>query len=198
MVLAKGNEMKKVEMRALHLILALLFSLQSIFFFTPQASADQLTISSLIELKEEKLFLGDVVELQTGLCWSSKKPTGKLSKIRLQIFLDNKWQSVGRTKFVSDTQCTGNSKKVYEQVFLWEVDRLGELDSRRKYLGTLQMRNVATSPSEYVKVTILESREKLREYEASQSVEFFNWLNCQMNGGQWDETRGLCIGGSRP
>lgn len=184
--------------RILRLLLVSLFALSTLITHPTQASADQRTIFSLTELNEEKLFLGDIIEFQTGVCWSSKKPKSAASKIRLQIFANDKWQSVGRTKFVTNTQCTGNGRKIYEQVFVWEIDRLGEIDNRLKYLGTLRLRNAATVPSEYAKITILESREKLREFEASQTIDFFNWLNCQMNGGQWDDSRALCIGGSRP
>jgi len=177
-------------------ILFLVICFSAIFAGSPIAKADKVAVSSLSELEDQKLFLGDSLELATGTCWASKKPTGTASKNRLQIFLNNKWVSVGRSKYVAGTQCTGNAKKIYEQIFVWEVDRLGEIDNRFRYLGTLRLRNIASSPSEYVKVTILESRNKLREFEASQNLDFENWFYCQMKNGQWDQSRGLCIGGN--
>jgi hypothetical protein len=181
--------------RVTHVVVSVMFIFSLALQVLP-ANANQRTFYSLTELEKEKLFLGDTVQLQTGVCWSSKKPTSKTSKVRLQIFVGDRWVNAGTTKFMLNTQCTGNSRKIYEQVFVWEVDRLGMVDSRFKYLGTLRLRNAATSPSEYAKVTILESREKLKDFEATQSLDFINWLNCQMNGGQWDESRALCVGGN--
>lgn len=134
---------------------AILFTLfLALTLVTPQSALASEEYASIQDVDQEILFLGDTLRIGTDLCWRKKNPTQTQAKIKLQIFFSNRWQSVGKVIYMKDNVC---KKNYYAQFFLWEVDRLGYLQSNG-LSGKLQIRNIVTSPSQYAEIIVYSSQ----------------------------------------
>jgi len=173
------------------LTLAVLITLVLPAGLTP-TYADSATFSDISEIDQEVFYFGDILEIQGSLCYSSKKPTAKSAKQRLQIYLGTSWRNVGTVKFLKSSSICGN-KNPYLQIFEWEVDQLGTITDGR---GSLRLRDSTAKPSKYVQAYVFESRESATKWTENRGYEAERGFMCLISGGQWDSTRKICVGGS--
>ena len=144
--------------------------------FVPSSLAETKSYEDFSELDNELLVLGDVLKVGSGYCYSSSQVKQKAMQKRLQAFVLNKWINVGSSKFVKNSECPKLNK--FEQVFTWEIDRIGEIVGDRTYVGKLRLRNPAASPSEYAAIRVLESESAASELEGQQAIDFLQFIKC--------------------
>jgi hypothetical protein len=167
----------------------------------PYAHSSSPKYASLENTNDEVLFLGEILKVDAGWCWPSKKPTQALAKKRLEIYKSGKWQSVGKVVFTKSTKCP--VKSPYIQIFQWEVDELGML-SPDQISGALRLRNSAVKPTIYSKVIVYESElayqaklkaDELADKEAAEerAATFIEIFNCVVKGGEWNSQGNYCI-----
>ena len=178
--------MKSLPVTSLALVLAL-FSSQQV------AIAENKAIRSLKSLDAQSIFLGDVLSIGSGSCWKSDKPGTSLSRIRLQIFEGTKWKPVGKVKFLRELTCP--KKYPFEQVFIWEVDRIGIPSKDYTQYGELRLRNRVNKPTIYIKIDIFESVDALEDWRQQRTLEAGDILMCTISGGQWDSQSKFCRNG---
>ena len=180
-------------------ILGVLVLTLSLVFTNAHSSSP--TYGSLEYTNDEVLFLGDILKIDAGWCWSSKKPTQSLAKKRLEIYKSGRWQSVGKVVYPKSADCP--SKSPYLQQFQWEVDELGIMNPDQ-ISGKLRMRNSAVRPTIYSKVNVFESElayeAKLRADEeadkkasADNVGKYMDVFNCFIKGGEWNSAGNYCV-----
>lgn len=161
---------------------------------------------SLEYTNDEVVFLGDIVTIDAGWCWPSKKPMQSLAKKRLEIYKSGKWISVGKVIFPKSDIC--QKKTPYLQQFQWEVDELGIIDPDQ-VSGKLRMRNSSVKPTIYSKITVFESelayRAKLKavadaaaakaDADADAAADTGRRINCIVRGGEWNFAGKYCLNG---
>lgn len=167
----------------------------------PTAHSSSPIYGSLDYTNGEVLFLGDILKIDAGWCWPSKKPTQSLAKKRLEIYKSGRWQSVGKVVYLESADCP--NKSPYIQQFQWEVDEFGML-SPDQISGILRLRNSAVKPTIYSKITVFESElayqaklkateiadKKAAEERTAIAVAIFN---CVVRGGEWNSAGNYCI-----
>jgi hypothetical protein len=167
----------------------------------PTAHSSSPIYGSLDYTNGKVLFLGDVLKIDAGWCWPSKKPTQSLAKKRLEIYKSGRWQSVGKVVFLKSADCP--SKSPYVQQFQWEVDEFGIL-SPDQISGVLRLRNSAVKPTIYSKVNVFESEsayqgklkadeEAERKAKEKRAAEAGLMLMCLIKGGEWNSLAGYCV-----
>ena len=156
----------------------------------PIAHSSNASYGSLTEINNEVVFLGDVITIDAGWCWSSKKPSHTLAKKRLEIYKSGKWQSVGKVVFLKSADCEKESP--YIQKFQWEVDEFGMLGSN-KVQGVLRLRNSAKKPTIYSKVNVFESEDAYAKVKEKKVDEAGQILGCLIRGGEWNSLAGYCV-----
>lgn len=167
----------------------------------PLAHSSSPTYGSLEYTNDEVLFLGDILKVDAGWCWPSKKPTQSLAKKRLEIYKSGRWQSVGKVIYPKSADCP--SKTPYLQQFQWEVDELGIINPDQ-ISGKLRLRNSAVKPTIYSKVSVFESElayeAKLKadeEADKKASAEnvgrYMEIFNCFIKGGEWNSAGNYCV-----
>lgn len=144
--------------------------------FIPSSLAETKSYEDFTELDNELLVLGDVLKVGSGYCYSPSQTKQRAMQKKLQAFVSNKWINVGNSKFVKNSRCPKLNK--FEQIFTWEIDRLGKIEGDRTYVGKLRLRNPAASPSEYVAIRVLESESAASELEAQQDLDFLQFIKC--------------------
>jgi hypothetical protein len=167
----------------------------------PTAHSSSPIYGSLEYTNDEVLFLGDILKVDAGWCWPSKKPSQSLAKKRLEIYKSGRWQSVGKVVFLKSADC--QSKTPYIQQFQWEIDEFGSL-SPDQISGVLRLRNSAVKPTIYSKIVVFESEaayqakleadeladKKAAEERTANAVAIFN---CIVRGGEWNSAGKYCI-----
>ena len=183
-------------MKRLSVLLILILSASTLS--TSPASA---SYSSLSDVDDEVLFLGDILTIDAGWCHTSKKPSNQQAKKKLEIYKSGKWTSVGKTVFTKSDSC--GKKFPYIQRFQWEVEELGMLNTDQ-ISGKLRIRNTSVRPTLYAKVIVFESviayQAKLKaEKEAAEkaTVEriggYMAAFNCVVQGGEWNSQGNYCV-----
>jgi hypothetical protein len=168
---------------------------------SPYAHSADASYESLEYINDEVIFLGDIVTIDAGWCWPSKKPTQAIAKKRLEIYKSGKWISVGKVIFPKSDIC--QKKTPYLQQFQWEVDELGTLDPDQ-VSGKLRLRNSAVKPTIYSKVNVFESEsayqgklkadeEAERKAKEKRAAEAGLVLMCLIKGGEWNSLAGYCV-----
>jgi hypothetical protein len=167
----------------------------------PYAHSSSPIYGSLEYTNDEVLFLGDILKVDAGWCWPSKRPSQSLAKKRLEIYKSGRWQSVGKVVFLKSADC--QSKTPFIQQFQWEVDEFGSL-SPDQISGVLRLRNSAVKPTIYSKIVVFESEaayqaklkadeladKKAAEERTANAVAIFN---CIVRGGEWNSAGKYCI-----
>ena len=187
----------KKNKRTLSFSISILVSVSLIFPSSAFANSDY---ASIQDTDQEVLYLGDILQIGSGLCWNSKKPTHSKAKTRLQIFVSNKWQSVGKVIFIKDESC---KKNYYGQFFVWEVDRLGK-QQENGISGKVLLRNITATPSEYSEIIIYASMAqyineiaKLQKEKQKKEDERISGIigvaNCVASGGRWNFADNSCV-----
>jgi hypothetical protein len=167
----------------------------------PHAHSSSPKYESLEYTNDEVLFLGDILKIDAGWCWPSKKPTQSLAKKRLEIYKSGRWQSVGKVVYPKSADCP--TKTPYLQQFQWEVDELGIMNPDQ-ISGKLRLRNSAVKPTIYSKVSVFESElayeAKLKadeEADKKASAEnvgrYAEIFNCFIKGGEWNSAGNYCV-----
>ena len=167
----------------------------SLLAFSPiesaEANPDITYFADLESFAEEPQVIGTVVRIGGNYCWSTPRPAGAKAKKRLQIFVRDTWQSVGTVVFRKTDTCT--KKNPYLHIFEWEIDRLGSLDNKMPYFGTLRVREKTASPSIYAKINIYESVEAINRALEEKITDAGRIFECVIFDGQWDSTRNICV-----
>jgi hypothetical protein len=167
----------------------------------PTAHSASPTYGSLEYTNDEVLFLGDILKIDAGWCWPSKKPSQSLAKKRLEIYKSGRWQSVGKVVFLKSADC--EKKTPYIQQFQWEIDEFGML-SPDQISGVLRLRNSAVKPTIYSKIKVFESEvayqgklradeEAERKAKEKRAAEAGLMLMCLIKGGEWNSLAGYCV-----
>jgi len=156
-----------------------------------EAKSDIKYYADLESFAEEPQVLGTVVRIGGNYCWSTPRPTGANAKKRLQIFVRDKWQSVGKVVFRKTETCS--EKNPYLHIFEWEIDRLGSLDNKMPYFGTLRVRETTASPSVYASINIYESVDAINRALEEKITDAGQIFECVILDGQWDSTRNICV-----
>ncbi len=167
----------------------------------PYAHSSSPIYGSLEYTNDEVLFLGDILKVDAGWCWPSKKPSQSLAKKRLEIYKSGRWQSVGKVVFLKSADC--QSKTPYIQQFQWEIDEFGML-SPDQISGVLRLRNSAVKPTIYSKINVFESEfayqgklradeEAERKAKEKRAAEAGLALMCLIKGGEWNSLAGYCV-----
>jgi hypothetical protein len=156
----------------------------------PLAHSSNASYDSLTEINSKVVFLGDVLTIDAGWCWPSKKPSHSLAKKRLEIYKSGRWQSVGKVVFLKSADC--EKKTPYIQKFQWEVDEFGILGPD-KVSGVLRLRNSAVKPTIYSKVNVYESEAALAKATEKKIDEAGQILGCLIRGGEWNSLAGYCV-----
>jgi hypothetical protein len=167
----------------------------------PYAHSSSPIYGSLEYTNDEVLFLGDILKVDAGWCWPSKKPSQSLAKKRLEIYKSGRWQSVGKVVFLKSADC--QSKTPYIQQFQWEIDEFGML-SPDQISGVLRLRNSAVKPTIYSKIKVFESEvayqgklradeEAERKAKEKRAAEAGLMLMCLIKGGEWNSLAGYCV-----
>lgn len=188
-----GVTMKLFEVNHRNGLLLALFigSLISTHSDISYSNQDVAYYSDLQDFANEAQVIGTVVQIGSNWCWSSRRPTGSQAQKRLQIFVRDKWRNVGKVIFRKTEAC--GKKYPYEQIFEWEIDRLGSLDREMPYFGTLRLRETTSSPSAYAKVSIYESSQAIQEVRSLREALGRQMLECLILGGQWDQDKDICV-----
>jgi hypothetical protein len=167
----------------------------------PYAHSASPVYGSLEYTNDEVLFLGDILKIDAGWCWPSKKPTQSLAKKRLEIYKSGRWQSVGKVVYLNSPDCP--SKTPYLQQFQWEVDELGIMNPDQ-ISGKLRLRNAAVKPTLYSKVSVFESElayeaklkadeEADKKAQAENVARYMDVFNCFIKGGEWNSLGNYCV-----
>jgi hypothetical protein len=167
----------------------------------PYAHSSSPIYGSLEYTNDEVLFLGDILKIDAGWCWPSKKPSQSLAKKRLEIYKSGRWQSVGKVVFLKSAEC--EKKTPYIQQFQWEIDEFGIL-SPDQISGVLRLRNSAVKPTIYSKIKVFESEvayqgklradeEAERKAKEKRAAEAGLALMCLIKGGEWNSLAGYCV-----
>jgi len=167
----------------------------------PYAHSASPIYGSLEYTNDEVLFLGDILKIDAGWCWPSKKPTQSLAKKRLEIYKSGRWQSVGKVVYLNSPDCP--SKTPYLQQFQWEVDELGIMNPDQ-ISGKLRLRNAAVKPTLYSKVSVFESElayeaklkadeEADKKAQAENVARYMDVFNCFIKGGEWNSLGNYCV-----
>jgi len=168
----------------------------------PYAYSSDASYESLSDINEiEVFFLGDVLTIDAGWCWPSKKPSQSIAKKRLELYKSGKWTSVGKVMFLKSDIC--QKKTPYLQQFQWEVDELGVMNPDQ-VSGKLRLRNTAVKPTIYSKITVFESessfqnklradQEAERKAKEKRAAEAGQVLMCLIRGGEWNSLAGYCV-----
>jgi len=167
----------------------------------PTAHSSSPIYGSLEYTNDEVLFLGDILKIDAGWCWPSKKPSGSTAKKRLEIYKSGRWQSVGKVVFLKSADC--EKKTPYIQQFQWEIDEFGML-SPDQISGVLRLRNSAVKPTIYSKIRVFESEvayqgklradeEAERKAKEKRAAEAGLMLMCLIKGGEWNSLAGYCV-----
>jgi hypothetical protein len=157
--------------------------------------------SSLSEVNEEVVFLGDVLTIDAGWCTATTKPTQSYAKKRLEIYKSGKWVSVGKVIYPKASICS--KKTPFLQQFQWEVDELGVMNPDQ-VSGILRLRNSAVKPTIYTKLNVFESEsayqsklsadeEADRKAREKRALEAGQILGCLIRGGEWNSVAGYCV-----
>ncbi len=155
------------------------------------ANPDVTYYTDLKTFASEPQVIGTVVRIGGNYCWSAPRPTGANAQKRLQIFVRDKWQSVGKVVFRKTDTCS--KKSPYLHIFEWEIDRLGLLDDKMPYFGTLRLRETTASPSIYANIKIYESVEAINRAREEKIANAGRIFECVLLDGQWDSTRNICV-----
>lgn len=158
---------------------------------TSASFADTRNFSSLENVGEENLFLGNVLTIRSNYCWQNARPGTKQSRIKLEIFENNAWRPIGRVKFVKDTACP--KKYPFAQTFVWEVDRIGEASKEYGQFGTLKLRNRVAKPAVYVEARVFKSANAFNDYQEQRVGDAGAILMCTLSGGQWISESKICV-----
>ena len=167
----------------------------------PTAHSSSPIYGSLEYTNDEVLFLGDILKIDAGWCWPSKKPTQSLGKKRLEIYKSGRWQSVGKVVYLKSADCP--NKTPYIQQFQWEIDEFGIL-ATDQISGVLRLRNSAVKPTIYSKINVFESEvayqgklradeEAERKAKEKRAAEAGLMLMCLIKGGEWNSLAGYCV-----
>jgi hypothetical protein len=167
----------------------------------PAAHSSSPIYGSLEYTNDEVLFLGDILKVDAGWCWPSKKPSQSLAKKRLEIYKSGRWQSVGKVVYLNSPDCP--SKTPYLQQFQWEVDELGIMNPDQ-ISGKLRLRNAAVKPTLYSKVSVFESElayeaklkadeEADKKAQAENVARYMDVFNCFIKGGEWNSLGNYCV-----
>ena len=156
-----------------------------------KANQDVTYYADLEAFADEPQVIGTDVRIGGNYCWSSPRPTGTDAKKRLQIFVKGKWRSVGKVVFRKTDTCS--KKNPYLHIFEWEIDRLGRLNNKMPFFGTLRVRETTSSPSLYASINIYESVEAINRAREEKIGEFGRVFECVILDGQWDSTRNICV-----
>ena len=105
--------------------------------------ADSYSYYSLSEASGETFKVGDVLQIQSEFCWSSKKPDPRYPS-RIEIYEAGKWKSVGSASFRKDKSVCSKAKYPYLRVFTWTANQV----------GNFQLRNREKSPSVNALITV--------------------------------------------
>lgn len=187
--------MKKWKMQSISLAIFLIVS------GTPSSQAYENSYKTLSDLDYVTLFLGDILTIDAGWCWSSNKPSHSLAKKRLEIYKSGRWTSVGKVVFVKSNTC--EKKTPYLQQFKWEVDELGLLNADG-ISGKLRLRNSAGKSTIYSQATVFESEsayqakkqadeEAAKRAEAERVALLMRSFECLIRGGEWNSQDKYCV-----
>lgn len=188
--------MKKTSKGSILGVLVLILSMS-----LPYAHSSTPLYGSLEYTNDEVLFLGDILKIDAGWCWPTKKPTQTLAKKRLEIYKSGRWQSVGKVVFLKSADC--QKKTPYIQQYHWEIDEFGML-SPDQISGVLRLRNSAVTPTIYSKINVFESQvaydnklkaieEADRKAKEKRAAEAGLMLMCLIKGGEWNSLAGYCV-----
>lgn len=187
--------MKKKSWKVILLTLCLVFSVPY------SSSGDDGSYSYLEDLGDEIFFFGDQIEVESGLCWLSSRPSSAVAKKRLEVFNGTKWSSVGKIKFPKSPSC--NKKNPYMQTFVWEVDRFGMMNNDG-VSGKARLRNTVIKPSIYSQIIVFESEtsynakiqaEQKAAEEKKRRDEYIamKQFECLILRGEWNSLGEYCV-----
>jgi hypothetical protein len=145
--------------------------------------------STFEDVTQEVYFLGDTIDID-ALC------TKKKSGVSFEIFSNGAWKRAGKVSYIRDKKTCSPSKTYYSAVVNWEVDRIGDVDTKsgNSTAGNLQIRIKANGlKTQYGNIQVWQSQQAKSKVENERGASFSGWLDCINNGGSWDSSRRVCL-----
>lgn len=163
--------------------------LYSILLSTILFSSTPVMASTFEDVTQEVYFLGDVIDID-AIC------TKKKSGVSFDVYINGIWKRVGKVSYTRDEATCSPSKTYYSAVVKWEVDRIGDIDSKsdNSASGNLQIRIKATGlKTKYGTIKVWQSLQAKNKVENERGASFSGWLDCINRGGSWDSSRRVCV-----